>query len=256
MKLTFTGILFFLFPTTLVAQQSLRGTVADNTTFDPLAGVSLVNITTGKIIITDNSGAFAITAKPGDTLRFSMVGYLPQLVVITKELFSLPSLHIQMKQGVITLQQQLVRGRNYYADSLRLRREYGAYFKKQQDWNFNLLLPPLSKQELRDQFHTVQQGVSIHQLYKNLSFRKNRRREALRKQLLAKEMEDYVSRAYDPAMVQEVTGLSGDSLDYFMTHYRPGPAILGGSTAYELRVYIRQLYRQYQDSIALQGASR
>lgn len=232
-----------------MAQKALSGVVADEFTSGALSGVSLINITTGKTVITDNNGTFSIGSHPGDTLRFSMLGYLPQLVVITKELFSLSSLHIRMKQGVITLQQQLVRGRNHYADSMRLRNEYGLYFKKQAKLDFNLQLPPLTKQELRDQFHTVRQGLSINQLYKSLSFRRNKKREAFRKQLLAKEREAYISYAYDPAMVEQVTGLQGDSLDYFMVHYRPSAGILSGSNTYELMGYIKFLYQHYKDSI-------
>lgn len=250
MRRTFTSMILLLFPASLLAQQSLSGEVTDDVTFNALAGVSLINLSTGKTVITANNGTFSIAGRPGDTLRFSMLGYLPQQVVISKELFSLPSLPIHMKQGVITLQQQLVRGRNHHADSLRLRNEYAAWFKKQQDWDFNLMLPPYRKQELRDQLHTVRQALNINQLYKNLSFRKNRQREAFRKKLLAKEMEDYLNYAYDPAVVQKVTGLGGDSLDYFMAHYRPGPAILGSSNAYELMGYIKQLYQHYRDSIS------
>ncbi|MBO9728811.1 MAG: carboxypeptidase-like regulatory domain-containing protein [Chitinophaga sp.] len=249
MKLSISSTLLFLFPVALMAQQPLSGVVKDGATAAVLPGVSLINITTGKTVITDDKGAFQMMSRPGDTLRFSMIGYMPQQVAITKELFSLPSLPIYMQQGVITLQQQLVRGRNYASDSLRLREEYAAYFKKQQNWDFNLLLPPVNKQDLRDQLHTVRQHISINQLYTNLSFRRNKRRAAFRRQLLEKESEDYVQRRYDPAMVQRITGLQGDSLDYFMAHYRPSPALLAGNNSYDLSAYIKQLYQQYKDSI-------
>lgn len=251
MKKTYTSIFLLLIPGALFAQKTLSGRITDGASFLPLEGVSGINISTGKTVITDPNGAFTISGHAGDTLRFSMIGYLPQQVIISRELFGLPSLSIQMKQGVITLQQQLVRGHNHYADSMRLRNEYGQYFKKPQQWDFNLLLPKENKAELRDQFHTVRQGVNINQLYKNLSFRRNKRLNAFRKTLLAKEAADYQEQAYDPRVVQQVTGLQGDSLDYFMAHYQPTVAVLQSSTRYELMIYINRLYLQYRDSIAM-----
>lgn len=249
MKLTFTTLLFLLGPGTLLAQHGLSGTVADDSSMVLLSGASLLNISNGKTAISDSHGAFSINCREGDTLRFSMVGYLPQQLIISKELFTLPTLRIRMKQGVITLQQQLVRGSNHYKDSLRLREEYAAYFRKKQGWKMNLMLPPDSKQELRDQFHTVRQGFNINQFYKNLSFRNNRRKERIRKQLLDKEAEAYINYAYDPGMVEQVTGLKGDSLDYFMAHYRPAASVWQSSNTYEKLSYIKQLFQRYTDSL-------
>lgn len=257
MKLTFTSLLFLLCPGTLLAQHGLTGTVVDDSSMVLLPGASLINISTGKTVISDSRGAFSISCREGDTLRFSMVGYLPQQLVISKELFTLPTLRIRMKQGVITLRQQLVRGSNHYKDSLRLREEYAAHFRKRQGWKMNLMLPPDSTQELRDQFHTVRQGLNINQFYKMLSFHNNRRRERFRKELLGKEAEAYIKYAYDPDMVGQITGLTGDSLDYFMAHYRPTVSVWQASNTYEKLSYIKQLFQQYTDSLAgVQPAKR
>ncbi|SEW52583.1 peptidase associated/transthyretin-like domain-containing protein [Chitinophaga arvensicola] len=253
MKATYTSIIFLLIPGAVFAQKTVSGRITDATSFLPLEGVSGINISTRKTVITDSNGAFIIGSHAGDTLRFSRIGYLPQQVIISRELFNLPTLSIKMTQGVITLQQQLVRGHNHSADSMRLRDEYGKYFKKPQQWDFNLLLPKENKAELRDQFHTVRQSVNINQLYKNLSFRRNKRLNNFRKTLLAKEEAAYCDHAYDPDIVQQVTGLHGDSLDYFMAHYQPSTAILQTSTRYELMICINRLYLQYKDSIAMLG---
>lgn len=68
-----------LVPTNVAAQSkaiTIRGTVSD-TFGTPLAGVAVVVKRTGRGMATTSEGRYTVSAQPGDTLAFSMLGYDP-----------------------------------------------------------------------------------------------------------------------------------------------------------------------------------
>ncbi|MCW3464598.1 carboxypeptidase-like regulatory domain-containing protein [Chitinophaga nivalis] len=231
----------------LFAQKTMTGVIVNDSSHLPLSGATIINLSTRQTVVSDYQGAFTIHCQPGDTLRFSMIGYSPQLQIISREQLSLSNLRIYMRSYVLNLRQQLVRGKNYTADSLNFREQYARYLNKKKTPLFKL---PNSKEPLlRDQVHTVSGIKSINDIYGKLSFKKNKRMAAFRKVLLEHEADAYVQYRYDPELVQQATGLKGDSLDFFMLHYRPTPAMLRNSSTYDLMVYIKSMYLHYRDSV-------
>lgn len=57
-----------------VFQEQVKGTVVANNGV-PVAGVTVKNVQSGKTTVTDAQGQFQLSAKQGETLRFSFVGY-------------------------------------------------------------------------------------------------------------------------------------------------------------------------------------
>ncbi len=77
----------------LVAQEkSLQGKITNNLDID---GVHVLNVTSRFNTITDENGHFTIKVKPGDTLIFSSIKYMPEKVVVSEAIF---------EKGVITVQ--------------------------------------------------------------------------------------------------------------------------------------------------------
>ena len=70
-----------------MAQSSgkISGTVLSKATGEPLIGVSVTIVGTGKGSVTDINGLFAVPAKVGETLKFSYIGYETTEIKITGE---------------------------------------------------------------------------------------------------------------------------------------------------------------------------
>jgi len=66
------------------AQKNVTGTVVDENG-QPVPGVGIKNITSGKGAVTDVAGKFTIEASTGDVIRISYVGYLTQNITIANQ---------------------------------------------------------------------------------------------------------------------------------------------------------------------------
>ncbi|TYP96234.1 TonB-linked SusC/RagA family outer membrane protein [Sphingobacterium allocomposti] len=75
----------------------------------PLAGVSIHVKGTSKSVITDESGFFSVSAKKGDILVFSMVGFFSKEFRVTKNERSLP---VALESDVAALEEVVVVGMN------------------------------------------------------------------------------------------------------------------------------------------------
>jgi TonB-linked SusC/RagA family outer membrane protein len=73
--------LFFLFGVVAIAQQSVSGTVTDESG-TPLPGVNIIVENTNNGTNTDFDGKYSIQANDGDVLSFSYLGFKPQNVVV------------------------------------------------------------------------------------------------------------------------------------------------------------------------------
>ncbi len=73
-------VLSFTFPTGIVAQSAVSGTVADSVSGKPLAGATVSLVRGGRTVVfgrTDGKGRFSVSATPqqGDLLQASLMGY-------------------------------------------------------------------------------------------------------------------------------------------------------------------------------------
>ncbi len=80
MKTTMNSLLFILFfvPALMLAQNSVTGTVTEQSTSLPLPGVNIIIQGTSSGTATDFDGNYLINVNTGDVLLFSYVGYVTQ----------------------------------------------------------------------------------------------------------------------------------------------------------------------------------
>ena len=80
MKTTLNSLLFFLLlaPSLLIAQSTVRGTVTEEATNQPLPGVNVLIKGTSQGAATDFDGNYEISVNNGDVLVFSYVGFVTQ----------------------------------------------------------------------------------------------------------------------------------------------------------------------------------
>ncbi|MGB1207398.1 MAG: TonB-dependent receptor [Chitinophagales bacterium] len=95
--LFFALLLYFATSTSILAQDSsIKGTVVDADSGEPLIGVNITVKNTSRGTITDFDGNFEIVAVPPVTLTFSYIGYAPtEKIVKTTEAFE-----VKMTEGV------------------------------------------------------------------------------------------------------------------------------------------------------------
>lgn len=75
------SLLMLLCISVVFAQQSITGKVSDSS--GPLKGVSIFVKGTSKVTQSDNNGSYSIQSESGQTLRFSMIGYTTQEILVS-----------------------------------------------------------------------------------------------------------------------------------------------------------------------------
>ncbi len=181
--------------------QTIRGEVLDMDDKHALANVNIENVYTSLIVSTDNSGAFLIAAGSGQLLEFKKDGYKTTRVRIPQGY--IPSyFRIIMKKGFTEIKDVNVAHNNRYdykSDSLR----YHELYKHELDF------PKMSGMDM------------IASPFTALS-RHNQEIWKFQEDYESFEKEKYVDKMFNEALVTKFTGLTGDSLHYFMRRYRPG----------------------------------
>ena len=82
LKINLISILL-LFPLFMVAQHSVKGTVTDKETGEPLVGVNILIVNTNKGTITDFDGNYFIKeVSDGSIIQFSSIGYISKKVIV------------------------------------------------------------------------------------------------------------------------------------------------------------------------------
>ena len=101
----FLACCLFLFSTTAFAQQKISGIVSGENNL-PLVGATIIVKGTNIVSTSLTDGTFNITAKPGDLLEISFVGYKTRQVKIESE----TSLRIILQPAIVSLDDVVVTG--------------------------------------------------------------------------------------------------------------------------------------------------
>lgn len=225
------GALLFLFSCLQHANAQVRvsGMVADVDSKAGLPGVTILNKSTRSGTISTESGSFSIEAMPGDTLEFSLLSYY-------KKNISVPAtsmfVNVYLTHQIIALTGVNVIGKDYRKDSMATRNEYNRYF------NYH-------KPGAMDVLKTLPANP-ITALSYLVPSKARKRKEHFQEQLVYWEKEKFIDNRYNPELVERMTKLSGDELDSFMLRYRPGYQFLQDATQYDLMLYIKESFKQYQ----------
>ncbi len=207
--------------------QIIKGDVADRENRHSLAGVNIRNVHTTLTVSTGDNGNFVIAAGSDQLLEFTKKGYQTVRVRIPKGMVP-PYFKILMQQGITPIRELLASNDNRYdykEDSLRF---YELY-----------------KHEL--EFPKLSAIGSIQHPFSAMS-KKNREIWRFQESYTAAEKEKYVDRTFNKEVITKYTGLTGDSLSYYMVKYRPDYEDLRGMNDYTFFSYIKRTaytYRNY-----------
>jgi len=241
-------LLLLLFITNISSAQDLKGTIKDKHSGDFLIGVSIK--VASRSTYSDGYGKFIVSGiKLGDTITFSSIGYRAVNYIVDNS--NLDHLVIYMEQATILLDEVKINPlRNYRADSLKFREEFAKTFN-------------YSKPKFKDIFitknyssnvprHPNQANNSTASLISvdllsviSLLEKKRNPQSKLQQKLIKEEEERYLDNTFSKRRVQNLTGLTGDSLQTFMQLYRPNIDTAKYMSDYDMILYIKKSYQEY-----------
>ena len=214
-----------LFTTVSVLAQTMQGHVTDMATGKPLFLVSVLNEHSKLATSTDANGFYSILAQPGDNIRFSSVGYKtfrkikPASVLIATVDVTMDIAENELKEFTL----KASRLSRYQLDSIERAETYKLPLQRTPPSAFN---SPVSA--IAELF-----SKRAKQTYK---FQENFRNG---------EIEKFIDTRYSPAMVTKLTGLTGDTVGYFM-YINPMPYNFARvATDLELKMWVRSNYKEW-----------
>lgn len=215
-----------------VSGQTIRGEVRDMDDKRQLSDVGIENIYTSERLSTDAKGTFSIAATSGQLLEFRKAGYKVVRVRIPKGF--IPSYFmIIISKGITEVRDMSVaQGNryNYKRDSIRYHELYAHELDFPKLTSFDAIAHPFSA----------------------LS-RKNREIWQFQEDYDAFEQEKYVDRTFNEALITKFTGLTGDSLHYYMRRYRPDYEQLRNMSDYTFFNYIKSSVHLYRSRNEARG---
>ena len=240
----------FLFITNFSSAQDLKGTIKDKYSGNYLNGVSIR--VASRITYSDAYGRFSLSnIKLGDTITFSSIGYqeLNHIVYYVNN----GDLDIYMEQKTILLDEIKVSAlRNYSADSLKFRREFAKTFNYSRPKFKDIFVPKDYSSNVPKPYYQANNStaslISIDVLSViSLLGKDSSPQSKLQKKLIKEEEERYIDNTFSKHMIQNLTGLKGDSLEIFMQLYRPNVDSAKSMSEYEIIMYIKNSHDEYVD---------
>lgn len=241
-------LLLLLFIANLSSAQDLKGTIKDRHSGDILIGVSIK--LASRNTYSDVYGKFILSdIKLGDTITFSSIGYREEKYIVGNG--NLDNLVIYMEQTAILLDEVKINPlRNYKADSLKFREEFAKTFNyskpKFKDIfitkNYSSNVPRHPNQVSNSTASLI--SVDVLSVISMLG-KKNNPQSKLQQKLIKEEEEQYLDNTFSKRMVQNLTGLKGDSLQTFMQLYRPNIDTVKYMSDYDIILYIKKSYQEY-----------
>lgn len=203
--------------------QVLKGVVADAESGETLFPVTVVNLSTQESTYSNKMGEFSISAKNGDQIMFSFIGYETVKRPMPPTL-NIANIRVDMKLQNYQLQNVLVRGlTKYQKDSIERRATYIRTLSRQKTTTImspvSLLAERLSKR-----------SKQIYNFQKSFNYWEGQR---------------FIDSRYTPELVNTLTGLTNDSLAHFMNAYPMPQDYARSATELELKMWIRYNYKQW-----------
>lgn len=236
--------------THVAAQGRLVGKVLSRSTGKPLPA-AVVTVARGGVL-TSVDGRFALGQwQPGDTLVVSCIGYQTNKHFLNNK-SAADTLRIYLQPASVLLNSVTVKGRQLkQLDSARTRREFADVFNYQ---GLTAKDAMLQRADLSykpyDQVTALNNttqiaGINVLQALALLGGKKNKTTK-LQKTLQRDEDDAYADRRFSVRRVAAVTNLRGDSLQTFISTYRPDADELKTKTDYEVVMYIKNRYQAFK----------
>lgn len=234
-------LLFFLLLPCMAAAQQLTGIVLDGQTNLPVKdamvsqGISAVR--------TDAHGIFhLVLSVVADSITIYAIGYQHRRLRV-RAVNALDTTTVYLSPLQSSLQEVIVKGRNYRKDSLFLRQQ----FAKQ----FNFRGPTVTDvfTQYKSPYEAPSVSIGVSTLVAALT-KKMSKDYKLQQKMLRYEKERFIDDRFNEDLVRRVTALQADSLAHFMRDYRPTQAFLQTCTEYELLLYIKNNCEKYRHTAA------
>ena len=231
----FAAILLLLgYASNTAAQSALQGKIYDVKTDSLLTGVTIMNITGKKFVLSDRNGQYSIAAAENDLLVFSFSGYAPDTIPVEPYMFY-TRFDITLKPQPLELKGVTVVATNYQTDSLNRQAYYRHILSKRE--------PGITGRNTPVGF-----GISLSP-FSHFS-RESKARRALKKRIAREEKESYIDHQFSAELVKRITRLEGDSLRLFMYSYRPGYEFCRKSGPQEMLIYISDCLKKFKNKEA------
>jgi hypothetical protein len=231
LRITICLTLVVFFSLSAFAQQvTIHGTVFNMYKTRPLDGVTVL-CNCGSGTTTDSNGNYMIQVNLTDSLRFSYLGRATQMFPVSM-MNATTGFDIALHVKPTELAEVRVAPKNYRMDSLQNRKDYEKIFNYQK--------PGLS---ITDGPNGA--GFDLDELINVFRFKRNRRLAAFQARLIEDEQDKFIDHRFTRFTVKKITGLSGDSLEAFMFHYRPSYLFTQYASDYNFYYYIKQSYLDY-----------
>lgn len=204
--------------------QTIVGQVLDLDTKRALREVSIDNIYTGLSFLSDSEGKFIVPASKGQLLEFKKIGYKTVRVRIPDGY--VPSyFKIIIEKGLAEVPPyNPLAAHDYRSDSI--------YFHN------------LYKHEL--EFPKMSDLDKIQHPFSALS-KRSQEIWSFQKDFDENQQEKYIDYTFNPQLVSSLTGLTGDSLNFYMRRYRPSYQQLRSMNEYNFFNYIKRTVFRYRE---------
>ena len=216
------------------AQSTLQGKIFDGKNDSLLAGVTIMNITGKKFVLSDRNGQYSISATENDLLVFSFSGYAPDTIPVEPYMFY-TRFDITLEPQPLELKGVTVVATNYQTDSLNRQAYYRHILSKRE--------PGITGRNTPVGF-----GISLSP-FSHFS-RESKERRALKKRIAREEKESYIDHQFSPELVKRITRLEGDSLRLFMYSKRPTYDFCRKSSPEEMLIYISDSLKEFRKPAA------
>jgi CarboxypepD_reg-like domain len=218
---------------TITNGQAIYGTVADDGSLQPLAGAIVINKANHLSTATGNGGDFTIAGATGDTLIFSHVGYHTQFRIARKDSF----MYIKMDAFTIQLQEHVIQEYTMFQkDSIILTTLYSK--------ELNAPTAKVGYSDANGGGVTGLIGTPIKRMSK--AYKRNKQFQ----QNFKKDLEQkFIDTRYTPTLVQNLTGLRGDTLFTFINANPMTYEFARNASDMEIKMWIRDNYKNYVHKI-------
>lgn len=234
--LSFVGVLCGIAMEVHAQSVIVQGHVTDFKTGAPLYPATIVNEATNRATYADSAGYYRITAKAGDVLSFSYLGFYTQKYTVQERLeyINHPVKLISKRQKLETVDIKALTP--YQQDSLDRIRTFGHYLD-------------LPVAHLLDKSSSASSGFGL--VFHPFTYfsKAERRKRKFHKRYKQFEENAFIDSRYRSQLVQHLTGLSEDSLRQFMLHHRPSYGFTRTAGNLLFQSWIIRQCRSWRDSL-------
>ncbi len=223
-------LLAIFFFTQAAGGQTQHGRITDSFGTHPLFGVMLVNQATGISTTTDADGNFKLTAQYGNIISATLAGFNNLQFIADPDLF----MNLDLVERNVTLDEFVLKGNTkYQKDSAGM----SELFIK--DLNTKVIKPKI----------TTDGGIGVSGLIGSAvqkmskSYKDNKRFKSNFKNDMEQK---FIDTRYTQALVNSLTGFTGDSLVSFMNTYPMAYEFARAGTDLEMKMWIRDNFKEWK----------